>query len=141
MNVADLLDHQAITDLVNRAVAGVLAKDISLWEATWAPDASWKIDMFDQPLQGRGAIAKVFGQIIERFSYVAMSNFVTDLTVTGERATGKVWSQEFMFPVRGGMKVLGGCFHDEYVRLDGRWHFQSRRYETLHRGTVVEPQQ
>ena len=138
MEADHLADRLAIADLVNQSVAGVLRKDMELWGATWAPDGAWMIDMFDEPLVGREAIVGVFGKIIERFEFVAMSSFVADVEIAGDRATGKAYSQEFLFPTGGGQKILCGCFHDEYVRIDGRWHFQSRTYETLHRGTVIE---
>ena len=138
MEASEHADRMAITELVNQSVAGVLRKDMKLWGGTWAPDGSWMIDMFDEPLSGREAIVGVFGKIIARFDFVAMSSFVTEIEIDGDRATGKAYSQELMFPKGGGQKILCGCFHDEYVRIDGRWHFQSRTYETLHRGTVIE---
>lgn len=133
---ADIL---AITDLVHRQVAAVLRRDPAAWGATWTEGGSWKIDLFDQPLQGRAAMVEVFSQIIARFDFVAMSAFVTDIAVAGDRATGTAYSQEFMFPSSGGQKLLCGCFHDSYVRSGGGWLFQSRRYETLHRRTIIEP--
>lgn len=140
MTTASPEDRAAITDLVNRSVAGVLRKDMALWGATWADDGSWMIDMFDQPLTGRDRIVTMFGDIMQKFAFVAMSSFVTELAVEGDRASGRAYSQEFMFPLTGGQKILCGCFHDEYVRLDGQWYFQSRTYETLYRSTVIEPQ-
>lgn len=138
MEANGLADRLAITELVNQSVAGVLRRDMGIWGATWAPDGSWMIDMFDEPLVGRDAIVDAFGKIIERFAYVAMSSFVTDIEISGDRATGKAYSQEFIFPKAGGQKILCGCFQDEYVRLDDRWLFQKRTYETLHRGTLTE---
>lgn len=139
MTSASPQDRLDIADLVNRSVAGVLRKDVALWGSTWAEDGSWMIDMFDQPLTGREAIVATYGRIIERFDFVAMSSFVTDIAVDGDRATGKAYSQELMFPKDGGQKILCGCFHDDYVRRDGQWLFQSRTYETLYRSTVIEP--
>jgi hypothetical protein len=133
-----LQDHLAIQDLVNRSVAAVMRKDMGLWGKTWAEDGSWKIDMFDAPVQGRDKLVAIFGGIIDRFAFVSMSSFVTDLLVDGDRASGRAYSQEFMFPKAGGQKVLCGCFHDEYVRRNGSWLFQSRIYETLYRSTIIE---
>lgn len=139
MSATRIEDRLAITELVNRSVAGVMRKDIGLWASTWAEDGSWMIDMFDQPVRGRDAIAASYGKIIERFEFVSMTSFVTDIVIDGDRATGKAYSQELMFPKAGGQKILCGCFHDDYVQVDGRWLFQSRTYETLHRGTLIEP--
>lgn len=139
MSSSDLADRLAITDLVNRSVAGVMRKDLALWGGTWAEDGSWMIDMFDEPVTGRDKIVAIFGKIVEKFAFVAMSSFVTDLEIDGDRATGKAYSQEFMFPNAGGQKILCGCFSDEYVRRDGQWYFHSRHYETLYRSTVIEP--
>lgn len=139
MESGQIEDRLAITELVNRSVAGVLRRDPELWGSTWAQDGSWKIDLFDQPLQGRDAIVEVFRSIIARFEFVAMTAFATDIVLDGDTARGTAYSQELMFPVGGGQKILCGCFHDDYVRLDGHWLFQSRRYETLYRSTVIEP--
>lgn len=139
MTSASIEDRLAIIELVNQSVAGVMRKDIAMWRATWAEDGAWKIDMLDQPVRGRDEIAGLFGGIIERFDFVAMSSFVTGIAVNGDRATGKAYSQELMFPKSGGQKILCGCFHDEYIRQDGRWLFHTRTYETLYRSTVIEP--
>lgn len=139
MTETTLHDRLAIAELVNTSVVGVLRQDIELWGSTWAPDGSWKIDMLDQPAQGREAIVAIYAAIIGKFTFVSMNAFATDITVQGDRATGKAYSQELMFPREGGQKILVGCFHDEYVRLDGRWHFQSRVYETLYRAPVIAP--
>ena len=139
MSSDSLEDRLAITDLVNRSVAAVMRKDLALWGGTWAEDGSWMIDMFDAPVTGRDTLVGIFGSIVERFSFVAMSSFVNDIAVDGELASGKVYSQEFMFPKAGGQKILCGCFDDRYVKLSGQWYFQSRVYETLYRSTVIEP--
>jgi ketosteroid isomerase-like protein len=89
MSLSDLEDRLAITDLVNRSVAGVMRKDLALWGGTWAEDGSWMIDMFDEPMIGRDKIVGIFGSIVEKFAFVAMSSFVTDLDIDGDRATGK----------------------------------------------------
>jgi hypothetical protein len=91
------------------------------------------IDMFEEPVRGREAIVEAFGKIIERFDFVAMTSFVTGLVVEGDRATGQAYSQEILFAKDGSQKILCGCFSDEYVRIEGRWHFQSRTYQTLYR--------
>lgn len=139
MSSTPLEDRLAITELVNRSVAGVMRKDLALWGGTWAEDGSWMIDMFEKPVTGRDRIVAIFGAIVEKFAFVAMSSFVTDIVVDGSRATGRAYSQEFLFPVSGGQKVLCGCFGDEYVKRDGQWYFQSRVYETLYRATVIDP--
>lgn len=135
----DVVDRLAIADLVNRSVAGVMRRDAAMWGATWAPDASWKIDLLPEPARGRDVIVGIFAQIMQKFQFVSMSSFVTSLEIRGDRATGEAYSQELLFPLDGGQKILVGCFKDEYVRIDGQWHFQSRVYETLYRSTIIEP--
>lgn len=139
MTINPAEDRLAIADLVNRSVAAVMRKDIAAWGGTWAPDGQWKIDMLDQPAQGREAIVAIYERLIAKFAFVSMTAFVTGIAVDGDRATGKAYSQELMFPVEDGQKILVGCFHDEYVRLGGTWHFQTRVYETLYRSTVIAP--
>lgn len=138
MSASLLEDRLAITDLVNRSVAGVMRQDCELWGSTWAEDASWMIDMFDAPARGRDTIVGIYAKIIDKFAFVSMSSFVTELRIDGDRATGKAYSQELMFPKAGGQRILCGCFHDDYVRIAGDWYFQSRVYETLYRSTIIE---
>ena len=140
MMSANLLeDRLAIAELVNISAAGVMRKDIGLWGSTWATDGAWKIDMLDQPAQGRDAIVAIFERILGKFAFVSMSVASVEVEVDGDLATGKAYSQELMFPKEGGQRILVGCFHDTYVREDRRWFFKSRIYETLYRSTVIEP--
>ncbi|HMO67304.1 MAG TPA: nuclear transport factor 2 family protein, partial [Novosphingobium sp.] len=88
---------------------------------------------------GRDAIVKIYAGLLEKFTFVSMSCFVTDLVIGADRASGKAYSQELMFPRAGGQRILCGCFHDSYRRIDGAWHFQSRTYETLYRASVIDP--
>lgn len=132
-------DRLDIAELVNTQVIGVMRKDSALWGGTWAEDATWKIDMLDQPAQGRDAIVAIFERIIGKFAFVSMSASVSGIVVDGDRATGTAYSQELLFPAEGGQKILVGCFHDEYARLDGKWHFKARVYETLYRSTIIAP--
>ena len=139
MSEGSIEDRLAITELVNTAIAAVMRKDIESWGATWAEDGAWKIDMLDQPARGREAIVAIYKGLLEKFAFVSMTGFCTEIVVDGDRATGKAYSQELMFPKDGGQRILCGCFHDEYVRRDGRWHFLSRVYETLYRSTIIPP--
>lgn len=133
-------DRLAIAELVSVSCVAVMRKDVAAWRGTWAQDALWKIDMLDVPARGRDAIMAIFERIIRKFTFVSMSALATETVVEGDRASGKAYSQELLFPVEGGQKILVGCFHDDYVRRDGKWFFQSRVYETLYRSTIIAPQ-
>ena len=139
MGTSELADRLAITELINRSVAAVMRKDVAGWGSTWAEDSSWKIDMLDEPARGRDAIVAIYAAIIQKFAFVSMTAFPTELAIDGDSATGKVYSQELMFPKEGGQKILVGCFHDDYVRMGGGWLFRARRYETLYRAAVIAP--
>lgn len=139
MGSSDTADRLAIAELINRSVAAVMRKDVTSWGQTWAEDGTWKIDLLDEPARGRDAIVGIYKGLLEKFVFVSMTGFSTEISVQGDRATGKAYSQELMFPKAGGQRILCGCFHDEYVRLNGRWYFHSRTYETLYRSTIIEP--
>lgn len=130
-------DRLAIRELLETFVVGCMRADSTIWGSTWAEEASWKIDKLDEPAVGRSNVIAVFEEIMPNIQFVSMTSFPTELSINGDKATGKAYSQEIIFPKAGGQRMLVGCSHDEYVRRDGRWYFLSRHFETLWRSAIA----
>lgn len=137
MSQGPIEDRLAIRELIETFAIGAIRKDTSIWGGTWAEDATWKIDSLDEAAVGKNNVVAVFERIIPNIEFVSMTSFPSELVLEGDRAHGKAYSQELIFPKAGGQKILVGCFHDEYVKRDGRWYFLSRNYETLRRSDLV----
>ncbi|WP_321390668.1 nuclear transport factor 2 family protein [Emcibacter sp.] len=126
-------DQLAIQELINTFLAACWRKDSTLWGNTFAEDGSWKIDMLDEPVVGREKVVAVYEGLMQHIEFVTITAFANELVIDGDKATGKVYSNENIIRKDGGQMILVGCHHDEYVKHGGRWYFQSRRFETLRR--------
>lgn len=138
MNKPSIEDQLAIRELLDQFAIGCMRADIPIWGDTWAEEASWKIDMLDEPAVGKKNIVAVYEKILSNIDFVSITSFPEGLSVDGDQAQGKCYSQELIFPKAGGTKILVGCHHDKYIRRDGRWYFLSRVYETLRRSPIGE---
>lgn len=137
MTAPAIAEELAIRKLLETFAIACIRKDTSLWASTWAEEASWKIDALDQPAVGRSNVVAIFERIMPNIAFVSMTSFPADLVVDGDRASGKAYSQELIFPKAGPEKILVGCSHDEYIKRDGRWYFLKRSFETLRRSTLI----
>lgn len=137
MNSGPIADRLAIRELVETFAVAAMRKDSTLWGGTWAEEGSWKIDSLDQPAVGRDKVIAVFEKLMPNIEFVSMNSFPAELVVDGDRARGKAYSQELIYPKAGGQRILVGCSHDEYVKREGRWYFLARVYETLRRSALV----
>ena len=139
MNVETVEDRLAIRELIETFTIGIMRGDTDLWGSTWAEEGSWTIPLKDEPAVGRANMVALLQQVLARNAFVSMSAFPADLVIQGDRAHGKAYAQELLFPRTGGQKNLIGCFHDEYVKRDGRWYFLSRVYESMWRTELPDP--
>ena len=137
MSIGPVEDQLAIRELIERSSIGVMRKDTDIWGGTWAEEGSWKIDSLDEPAVGKSNVIAVFEKIISNINFATMSAFPAELVIEGDRARGKAYCQELIFPKAGGQRILVGCFHDQYVKRNGRWYFLSRVYETLWRSAIA----
>ncbi|MFC7050179.1 nuclear transport factor 2 family protein [Emcibacter nanhaiensis] len=133
MSNTQIEDQLAIQELISTFFAAAMRRDSAKWGDTFAEDGSWKIDMLDEPVVGRDKVVAVYENLMQHIEFVSISGFPNELAIDGDKATGKVYSQEFITRKNGDQMTLVGCHHDEYVKKDGRWYFQSRRFETLRR--------
>jgi len=137
MNTGPIEDRLAIRELLEKFSIGCMRKDSDIWGSTWAEDGSWKIDMLDEAAVGKGNVIAAFEKIMPNIEFVSMNSFPAELVIKGDKAHGKSYNKEMIFPKAGGEKILVGCSHDEYVKRDGCWYFLSRAYETMRRSALT----
>jgi len=108
----------------------------------WQSDPDGAVDLFTHdgvmdlgdrpPLVGREAMLAEYREAFAASEFRPfVSQHVVDLD--GERASGTCYL-DLKAVVDGTLMVGWGYYEDEYVRLDGRWRFKSRRLNPVHYG-------
>jgi hypothetical protein len=86
---------------------------------------------------GPAEIGDFIGRSIERFEFfefVVLGTRVTFDPGDPDRATARLYMCELrQSSDEGRHSVAYGVYHDDHVRVDGRWWFASRRYHSLAR--------
>ncbi len=131
MNTGPVEDRLAIRELIETFAVGAMHVDLDIWGSTWAEEASWKLPSMDEPAVGKADILEKFGEKLAYVDFMSMIAFPAELTIDGDRATGKSYSRELIYTKTGDQKVVVGYFNDEYVKREGRWLFLSRTFNIL----------
>lgn len=131
MSTGTVEDRLAIRELIEKFGVGAMRLDPQLWGETWADNGAWKLVSHPAPVVGKANIIEAFAKVTDYAQFLGMGAFPYDLVFDGDRATGKAYCQETIFPKSGGRKFVVGCFDDEYVKENGRWLFTKRFYEVL----------
>ncbi|NND66038.1 MAG: nuclear transport factor 2 family protein [Halioglobus sp.] len=131
MSKGSVEDRLAIRELIERFSAAVIRIDADRFASTFAQDGVWILPSVPDGTRGRDNIRAVFGEKLAYVEHIHMVGFPDELVFDGDRATGATYCRELIFTKDGEQKLLIGCFHDEYVKVDGEWLFQSRDYEVV----------
>jgi hypothetical protein len=134
MNIGPVEDRLAIRELIETFAVGAMHVDADIWGSTWAEEGSWKLPSMTEPAKGKSNVLAAFKEKMEYVKFMSMISFPADLVIDGDRALGKAYCQELIFPKSGGQKTVVGRFEDEYEKRNGRWYFLSRVYEVLGAG-------
>ena len=122
--------QSAYADVVNRRTWTELA-DLFL------PDAPVRVDTVTNPvvdLAGPGALGEFIGGAIARFEFFEFVILNTRVDIAGDAARGRVFMCELRQDAGSGRFTRAfGVYHDDYRRVDGRWWFAARRYQSLAR--------
>ncbi len=124
LTVRDLTDREAIRELAIRYAECVWQKDAEGAGALFVEDC--KVDIGDgQPLSGREALVTAYTRAFAENAFMPfVSNHLIELA--GDRASGTCRLD--LRATMGGSAMIGaGRYEDEYVRLNGKWKFASRR--------------
>lgn len=118
-------DVAAIRALHDRYADAVNRRDAQAWGALWAEDAVW--DLMGTRVEGRAAIVGLWSQAMAGFAFVGFFSQVGAVSVTADRAEGRVWTHEVLENADGERRPLGR-YDDQYVKRDGAWLFAERRF-------------
>ena len=131
MNKGPIEDRLEIRELIEAFAAAVMDIDAEKWGATWAEEGSWKLPSMESAVTGRDKVMAAFKEKMEYVKCMSMISFPAEMVVDGDRATGKAYCRELIYPKTGGQLVVLGYFDDEYIKRDGRWQFLSRVYQVI----------
>ncbi len=137
----DMIDSVALGRL-HAAYADTCSRQVwSELHDHFLPDAEVVVDL--QNLGSRTfAGPQVLGEFIsgsleqfEFFQFVVLnSHFMLRTDGDPDRATGRMWMSELrQFASNGRWSVIHGLYRDDYCRVDGKWWFAHRRYQSLAR--------
>ena len=129
-----LSDGAAIMDLVSRFDDAVNRKDVAEFAGLWAEDATWEIGE-PMPMQARGrdTIVKTWQGMVAGTEWLFRGSFMGVIDVTGDTASGR-WPcvETGTFKATDTAPAKGydnrALYEDRYVKHEGIWRFQHRRY-------------
>lgn len=131
MSTGPIEDRLAIRELLESFACAAMAGDAEKLGSTWSEDGSWKLPSMAEPTQGRQAIIAAFSKVTGYLSFMSMLSVPNELVIEGDSARGKAFCQELIVTKTDEQKIVVGCYSDTYVKRDGRWYFQTRRYEVI----------
>jgi uncharacterized protein (TIGR02246 family) len=126
-----LEDRIAIQELVAEYGDAVSRRDKAGFAATWAEDGVWRLPWLE-PVHGRDAIAEVWEGQIANYPFHNFRGYLGSCEIEGNRASGRLWTSELVQNIQGNSGVVTGLYEDEFVKIDGRWLFASKRFTPLH---------
>jgi hypothetical protein len=139
--VQETVDYVAITrlqaayaDIVNRRAWPELTE-------LFLPDAPVRVDTVTNPVidtVGPEEIGAFIGRAIERFEFFEFVILNTRVELSYEGDVDAAFARVFMCELRqakdnGQFSQAFGVYHDRYRRVDGRWWFARRDYQSLSR--------
>lgn len=131
-------DRDEIFDLVARFDDAVNRRDPDEFSALWAEDAVWEIgDPMRMRAEGRGTIIGAWKDMVAGTVWLFRGSFAGVVTIEGENEARGRWpcveTGTFAGTQSAGSRGYDNraIYDDLYVRRDGRWLFQHRRYVYL----------
>ena len=121
-------------DIVTRRAWPELAK-------IFVPEAEVVIDRRDVPplvLRGPGGVGDFIAGAIARFDLFEFVILNTVIDVEGETARARMYMWEIRHDPTAGRSDAFGLYQDEHRKIDGRWWFVGRRYQTLARTQLAD---
>ena len=126
-------DRAAIRALLERYCEGVNQRDAEVWGSTWAEDAVWELPHLDmEGLQGRETIVAAWLEAMKMFPFVNMMAMPGVITIVGDRATMRSYTDELAVMQDGTELRPRGQYDDECVKVGDEWKFSRRVFTVLH---------
>jgi hypothetical protein len=133
----ETIDYVAITRLQNAYADVVNRRAWAEFDDLFVEDAPVRVDTVTNAvvdLRGPQEIGEFIGDAIERFEFFEFVVLNTRVSIDAGTALGRVFMCELRQSADNGLFSRAfGVYHDEYLRIDGRWMFAARAYQSLAR--------
>ena len=138
---AETIDYIALRRLQNRYADVVTRRAWAELATLFLPDAKVVIDRRNvEPLvlHGPAAVGDFISGAIDHFDLFEFVILNTVMDIEGDRAQTRLYMWEVRHDPAAGRSDAFGLYQDEHRRIDGRWWFSGRRYQTLARTQVAD---
>jgi SnoaL-like domain len=135
----DTIDYIAICRLGAAYADAVTRRAWSELDDLFVPSATVTVDtVTSEPIElvGPGAVGDFIGGAVERFEFfeLVILNTTVDVAGAGDTAQARLFTCELRQDRSNGRWTNAfGVYHDEYAKIDARWWFARRRYQSLAR--------
>lgn len=126
-------DRLAIRELIDAYGDAVGRIDADAWVECWAQEGVWLIR--GNEIKGREALRAMWIKAMSAYKFVSFAGYPGDIHVTGDTATLRVHTTEWLTPHDGKPRRQHGIYEDRLVKEGGRWRFAQRSF------TVMEMQE
>jgi len=123
-------DQLALQDLMARYVDAVNRRDAQAWAATWDDNGCW--NLLGNEVSGKDSIVGLWQQMMAGFEFALMIPSSCLFDIDGDSASGHWYLQELARDNEGNSSSLFSRYIDTYIRRNGQWQYQSRRYEIIY---------
>src|SRR5260221_12237518 len=137
----DTIDYIAITRLQNAYADTVTRRAWAEFHDMFLADAPVRVDTITNPaieLAGPQQVGDFIGAAVERFEFFDFVPLSTRVALRAggdaDRATARLYICELRQDAASGHATQAfGVYRDDYQRIDGRWWFARRDYQSLAR--------
>jgi ketosteroid isomerase-like protein len=132
-----LEDRIAIRELLEAYADAVSRFDEKDWGDLWAEDSVWSLPDYPQypDTIGKAAIVDMWVTAMKDYPGIMFQAWPGAITVDGDRAVVRSWTSE-VYDKDGKVHRDRGRYEDICVKVDGRWLFQTRSFQNIHRQEV-----
>jgi hypothetical protein len=136
-DLQETIDYVAITRLQSAYADVVNRRAWHEFDGLFRADAPVTVNTVTNPVietVGPHALGDFIGGAIERFEFFEFVVLNTVVAIDGAEATGRVFMCELRQERESGRFTRAfGVYRDDYTRVDGKWWFARRRYQSLAR--------
>jgi uncharacterized protein (TIGR02246 family) len=132
-----LEDRVAIRELLEAYADAVSRCDAKDWGDLWAEDSVWSLPDYPQypDTIGKTAIVDMWVTAMADYPGIMFQAWPGSIKVDGDRAVVRSWTSE-VYDKDGKVHRDRGRYEDICVKVDGRWLFQTRSFQNIHRQEV-----
>jgi ketosteroid isomerase-like protein len=132
-----LEDRIAIRELLEAYADAVSRFDEKDWGDLWAEDSVWSLPDYPQypDTIGKAAIVDMWVTAMKDYPGIMFQAWPGAITVDGDRAVVRSWTSE-VYDKDGKVHRDRGRYEDICMKVDGRWLFQTRSFQNIHRQEV-----